>query len=105
MDTFVCTNSQVSDVGGGDSGGPLTCYGTLDPSERRGRDLLVGIVSGKNYDKTTLFTRVAAYKEWLKRDGACPCEPSKLVVSLCFVITLFYIRLLILLILCSFKNM
>ncbi|CAH1635925.1 unnamed protein product [Spodoptera littoralis] len=64
MNDFICTNSQASDVGGGDSGGPLACYGTLDPNEQKGRDLLVGVVSGKNYDKTTLFTRVSAFDHW-----------------------------------------
>uniref|UniRef100_A0A2A4J1F9 Peptidase S1 domain-containing protein n=1 Tax=Heliothis virescens TaxID=7102 RepID=A0A2A4J1F9_HELVI len=101
MDTFICTNSQASDVGGGDSGGPLACYGTLDPAEQRGRDILVGVVSGKNYDKTTLFTRVSQYNRWLKGDGqenfACACEPTKLMISLCLLNTLLcYIRLLIL---------
>ncbi|PZC80251.1 hypothetical protein B5X24_HaOG215057 [Helicoverpa armigera] len=100
MDTFICTNSQASDVGGGDSGGPLACYGTLDPTEQRGRDILVGIVSGKNFDKTTLFTRVSAYNNWLKSDGknfACTCGPTKYIISLCLLNTLLcYIRLLIL---------
>lgn len=95
MDSFICTNSQGTDVGGGDSGGPLTCYGTLDPKEKRGKDLLVGIVSGKNYDKTTLFTRVSAYKDWMN-DGCDKFEASKFVVYSCLSITLFYIRLLIL---------
>ncbi|KAG6446110.1 hypothetical protein O3G_MSEX004322 [Manduca sexta] len=58
MDEFVCSNSAMTDVSDGDSGGPLSCRGTLDPAEKPGRDLLVGVVSGKNFDKTTLFTRV-----------------------------------------------
>ncbi|KAF9797998.1 hypothetical protein SFRURICE_001192 [Spodoptera frugiperda] len=66
MNDFICTNSQASDVGAGDSGGPLACYGTQDPREQKGRDLLVGVVSGKNYDKTTLFTRVSAFDHWVQ---------------------------------------
>ncbi|KAH9644517.1 hypothetical protein HF086_006050 [Spodoptera exigua] len=98
MNDFICTNSQASDVGAGDSGGPLACYGTTDPTEQKGKDLLVGIVSGKNFDKTTLFTRVAAFDTWLQNEGqtsiACICKPSKIVLS--FAIILSYIRLLIL---------
>ncbi|XP_075984928.1 trypsin-1-like [Anticarsia gemmatalis] len=64
MDQFICSYSVLTDVAGGDSGGPLACLDTLDPAGQ-GRSLLVGVVSGKNFDKTTLFTRVSAYKKWI----------------------------------------
>lgn len=84
MDKFICTYSFMSDVGRGDSGGPLACRGTLDPVEKRGRELLVGVVSGKNFDKTTLFTRVSAFKKWIARNSAC--RELGLVVAYCIVI-------------------
>nr|XP_032522720.1 mast cell protease 4-like [Danaus plexippus plexippus] len=65
MNTFVCSASAFSDVSRGDSGGPLACKGTPDPKEESNRDLLVGVVSGKNFDKTTLYTRVSAYHDWI----------------------------------------
>jgi secreted trypsin-like serine protease len=72
MDKYICTYSFLSDVSQGDSGGPLSCKGTLDPTEKKnkGRALLVGVVSGKNFDKTTLFTRVSEYHKWIKENKA-----------------------------------
>ncbi|KPJ03473.1 Plasma kallikrein [Papilio xuthus] len=67
MDKFICSDAESADVARGDSGGPLVCKGTLDPAERSGRDLLVGIVSGKDVDRTTIYTRVSAYKDWIER--------------------------------------
>ncbi|KOB71685.1 Transmembrane serine protease 9 [Operophtera brumata] len=67
MNTFICTDSVVSDVAMGDSGGPLVCSNTTDPLEKSGnRDVLVGIVSGKNFDKTTIYTRVSAFQDWIE---------------------------------------
>ncbi|XP_052744234.1 chymotrypsin-like protease CTRL-1 [Bicyclus anynana] len=65
MNSFICSDSSISDVAKGDSGGPLVCKGTSDPNERSNRDLLVGVVNGKNFDKTSLYTRVSAYKDWI----------------------------------------
>ncbi|XP_049884503.1 chymotrypsinogen 2-like [Pectinophora gossypiella] len=65
MDKFVCSNSLRTDVSEGDSGSPLTCVHAQDGAARDGRDLLVGVVSGKNFDKTTLFTRVSAFHDWV----------------------------------------
>ncbi|XP_028156826.1 chymotrypsinogen B-like [Ostrinia furnacalis] len=70
MNTFVCSDSAITDVARGDSGGPLACYDTMDPEEVPGKDLLVGIVSGKNFDKTTLFTRVSEYRDWIDSNFA-----------------------------------
>ncbi|XP_053615424.1 ovochymase-like [Plodia interpunctella] len=64
MSTYICTDASFGDVSSGDSGGPLVCFGT---AEAGNNPLLVGVVSGKNYDKTTLFTRVAAYKSWIDK--------------------------------------
>ncbi|XP_063530062.1 venom peptide isomerase heavy chain-like [Cydia strobilella] len=65
MDEFVCTSSVNADVAGGDSGGPLVCRCTSDPEEEPGKELLVGVTSGKNYDYTTIFIRVSAYADWI----------------------------------------
>lgn len=97
MDNFICTYSFMSDVSRGDSGGPLAC--TLDPAEKKGGELLVGIVSAKNFDKTPLFTRVSAYKDWIARASASGGLKSVafcvailkfvLFLLLCFVLPLF----------------
>lgn len=85
MSSFVCTESALTDVSRGDSGGPLACQGTDDPNEVDDMGVLAGVVSGKNFDKTTLFTRVSAFHDWVTTDGA-----EKLCVSLHpFVIILF----------------
>lgn len=70
MDAFVCSDSLLTDVARGDSGGPLVCKGTMDPAEHPRRDLLVGVVSGKSFDKSTLYTRVSTHKDWIERGGA-----------------------------------
>ncbi|XP_059058705.1 chymotrypsinogen B-like [Achroia grisella] len=70
MDSFICTDSALTDVAEGDSGGPLVCRGTLDPTENGSNGLLVGVVSGKNFDLTTLFTRVSEYHDWIDRNLA-----------------------------------
>ncbi|XP_050355230.1 chymotrypsin-2-like [Nymphalis io] len=66
MNTFICSDSALTDVSRGDSGGPLACKGTVDPVEKPDRDLLVGVVSGKNFDKTTLYTRISEYHDWIE---------------------------------------
>lgn len=65
MNRFICSYSFMSDAGRGDSGGPLTCTGTRDSAEKKGRPLLVGVVSAKNFDRTLLFTRVAYFRKWI----------------------------------------
>lgn len=88
MSQFVCTDSAVADVGAGDSGGPLGCRFTLDPAEQPGRDLLVGVVSGKNFDKTSLFTRVSKYKSWIDNPTSCACRE----LGRLFVITFLVLK-------------
>ncbi|XP_063375351.1 tabserin-like [Cydia amplana] len=65
MDEFVCTCSVNTDVAVGDSGGPLVCRRTSDPEEEPGKELLVGVTSGKNFDYTSIFMRVSAYADWI----------------------------------------
>ena len=68
MNSFVCTATAMTDVARGDSGGPLVCRRTGDPAEMNENDgILVGVVSGKNIDKTSLFTRVSAYRNWISK--------------------------------------
>ncbi|CAG9793560.1 unnamed protein product [Diatraea saccharalis] len=71
MDKFICTYSYMSDISYGDSGGPLICKGTKDPTERQQKKnaLLVGVVSGKNFDKTSIFTRVASFRQWIDKEA------------------------------------
>ncbi|XP_061729531.1 venom peptide isomerase heavy chain-like [Cydia pomonella] len=73
MDEFVCTSSVNADVAVGDSGGPLVCRGTSDPEEEPGKELLVGVTSGKNFDYTSIFMRVSAYADWIDNmnQGCC----------------------------------
>lgn len=91
MDHFICTNSLVSDVSRGDSGGPLACVGTEDPLEKVGRQVLVGIVSGKNFDKTTLFTRVSAFKAWIDNNSGSKLKISCLNILAIILLILIYL--------------
>lgn len=84
MSNFICSDAQSADVARGDSGGPLVCKGTLDPAERSDRDLLVGIVSGKDVDRTTIYTRVSAYKDWIERGNS-----HRLKTNIFLIITSF----------------
>lgn len=75
MISFLCSPNILKGVSGGDSGGPVACFESLDPSSKLGSGkLLVGIVSGRNYDKTTLYTRVSAYRKWIDTNGSCVLE-------------------------------
>ncbi|CAB3238115.1 unnamed protein product [Arctia plantaginis] len=68
MDKFVCSDTIVTDISGGDAGGPLVCPLTHRKTVRTDDNrnfVLVGIASGKNSDKTRLYTRVAAYQNWI----------------------------------------
>ncbi|XP_035453028.2 chymotrypsinogen B-like [Spodoptera frugiperda] len=87
MNSFICTDSAIADVARGDSGGPLMCYHTGDPNEVNDEGLLAGVVSGKNFDKTTLYTRVSAYHPWIDRgySGAADLSPV-FVTILCLPI-------------------
>ncbi|CAK1545755.1 unnamed protein product [Leptosia nina] len=69
MNSFICSDSSVTDISRGDSGGPLACKSTLDPKEEYQKELLVGVVSGKNFDKTSIYTRVSAYRDWIDSNG------------------------------------
>ncbi|XP_063832698.1 chymotrypsin-1-like [Ostrinia nubilalis] len=93
MDKFICTYSFMSDMGRGDSGGPLACKGTVDPAEKKGLPLLVGVVSGKNFDKTTLFTRVSAYKTWIANAKSAACAIGD-YVSYCDIKYLVFVVIL-----------
>ncbi|XP_063378043.1 transmembrane protease serine 7-like, partial [Cydia fagiglandana] len=94
MDDFVCTSSVYSDVAVGDSGGPLVCRGTTDPEEEPGKELLVGVTSGKNFDYTSIFMRVSAYADWI--DDANPSFASSIQCCLQNWCLLFYIYFLLL---------
>lgn len=85
MDSFICTHSAVSDVSEGDSGSPLTCEKTVDPEDKGDYGVLVGLVSGKNFDKTTLFTRVSAFHGWIDRNVAQSLQCN---IIYCYVISL-----------------
>lgn len=82
MKKYVCSNTILSDVDAGDSGGPLVCRGTIDPAEVPGRDLQVGVISGKNIDKTTLYTRVSEYNQWIERALSATNSQGSLTVCL-----------------------
>ncbi|KAJ2954614.1 hypothetical protein O0L34_g2910 [Tuta absoluta] len=94
MDKFVCSSSLPwqGDASRGDSGGPLWC------ERLRGREL-TGVVSGKSYDKTTLFTRVSAYSDWIHNNGVTPLSSfaTKPLDFLCSItcIWIFYLFLLV----------
>lgn len=68
MGTFVCTESAVQNMTGLDIGGPLVCT-ELMTATRQKSDQLEGIVSGRTLDRTTLFTRVSEYYDWLLENG------------------------------------
>ncbi|CAH2985721.1 unnamed protein product [Chilo suppressalis] len=91
MDNFICTYSYMSDVSHGDSGGPLVCKGSKDPAERRLKRnaLLVGVVSGKNFDKTSIFTRVAAYHDWIDKNLAQRARLSVITLTINYVLFSF----------------
>lgn len=92
MNSFVCTKTAVTDVARGDSGGPLLCRRTGDPAETNEEEgILVGVVSGKNYDMTTLFTRVSAFKDWISKpvirsQSSAGTKQASVNVGLCIII-------------------
>ncbi|XP_045504423.1 chymotrypsinogen B2-like [Colias croceus] len=90
MNSFVCTDSSVTDMSRGDSGGPLACKNTLDPEEQPGRELLVGVVSGKNFDKTTLYTRVSAYRDWIDNNGSFVLLSNIVVVLITLLLSIYH---------------
>lgn len=93
MNNFVCSETSVTDVARGDSGGPLVCSES-DPLRETQDDVLVGVVSGKNYDKTSLYTRVSAYRDWIMNAdrGAPSARVSALLVwSLSIYAVLYYV--------------
>jgi trypsin len=93
MNTFICSSSEFGDVATGDSGGPLACHATLDPTEVEGKEILVGVVSGKNFDKTTLYTRVSAYHDWILSNSASKLTPIVLnIISLLLIYLLFLLK-------------
>ncbi|XP_053616053.1 venom peptide isomerase heavy chain-like [Plodia interpunctella] len=87
MNNFVCTTSTNADVASGDSGGPLVCKGTPERRRESPNGILVGVVCGKNFDKTTLFTRVSAYTKFIESAG---CNLSSNVLFR-FTIILFLV--------------
>lgn len=84
MNSFICTDTHVTDVARGDSGGPLVCNSTSDPEEKFNESILVGVVSGKSVDRTSLFTRISAYRSWIDNNNG-----NKLFVNPCLVIIPF----------------
>uniref|UniRef100_A0A2A4J0W0 Peptidase S1 domain-containing protein n=1 Tax=Heliothis virescens TaxID=7102 RepID=A0A2A4J0W0_HELVI len=85
MNSFICTDSAITDVARGDSGGPLLCQHTGDPNEKNDEGILVGVVSGKNFDKTTLYTRVSEFNKWIATGAGDSLRNS---VDVCLVIIL-----------------
>lgn len=90
MNSFVCTDSSVTDISTGDSGGPLACRGTFDPREEHPRELLVGVVSGKNFDKTSIYTRVSAYRDWIDRNGSAVISHNILMALITFLLVIYH---------------
>ncbi|CAH0402277.1 unnamed protein product [Chilo suppressalis] len=91
MNNFICTDSTFGDVAIGDSGGPLACHGITNTRQER-KEVLVGVVSGKNYDKTTLYTRVSAYHDWILRDRSSGMiKPDALIITLVLLIYLLFL--------------
>ncbi|CAG9793561.1 unnamed protein product [Diatraea saccharalis] len=101
MNKFICTDSTLGDVAKGDSGGPLACRGITNVGQERD-EVLVGIVSGKNFDKTTLYTRVSAYHDWILSD-CCTTQmaPPMLIVILIKVLLLIYLLILLYFLFCG----
>ncbi|XP_072933064.1 chymotrypsin-like protease CTRL-1 [Epargyreus clarus] len=91
MNTFICSNSMLTDVARGDSGGPLACRWTLDPAEKANRDLLVGVVSGKNFDYTTLFTRVSAFHDWIARGNSCNLRGITFIIPILHFVAQYHL--------------
>ncbi|CAH2242940.1 jg14508 [Pararge aegeria aegeria] len=91
MDSFICSDSSVTDVARGDSGGPLVCKGTMDPKEKPNRDLLVGVVSGKNFDKTSIYTRVSAFKDWIAGNAGNSVTVGCNFLTITFLILIYHL--------------
>lgn len=84
MDNFICSDSTTSDVSQGDSGTPMVCLVTFkdadDPS-------VEGIVCGKNFDKTTLYTRVSAFQDWISKNAACKIQIDCILLTITMFLT------------------
>ncbi|XP_045449641.1 venom peptide isomerase heavy chain-like [Melitaea cinxia] len=80
MRKFVCTSSKVTDVGKGDSGGPLICMNTGDPNEQPGKGVLVGVVSGHRYHVGSFFTRVSSYYKYIQRNKSSNIEQHTILI-------------------------
>ncbi|KAH9630110.1 hypothetical protein HF086_004816 [Spodoptera exigua] len=75
METFICTVTQVPDVGRGDSGGPLVCSNTSDPNEGDS-GVLVGIVRSYSPNRSSLFVRVSQYYDFITKESTQFIENS-----------------------------
>lgn len=84
MDTYICSDSTTTDVAEGDSGSPMVC---IAAAEGDNKQLIEGIVCGKNFDKTTLYTRVSAYSDWIRKNMACKVRIHNIILSITLFLT------------------
>lgn len=82
MDKFICSDSTISDVSQGDSGSPMVCTAV---SSNNNHPIVEGIVCGKNFDKTTLYTRVSSFHDWISKNMASKTRKRYIML----IITMF----------------
>lgn len=92
MSSFICSKSAVADVGLAFSGGPLACYDRNNATEIIRRSFLTGIVGGRNFDNTTLYTRVSAYGDWISKHNGLK---KMYVPSISMILIVMIIKILI----------
>lgn len=81
MDNFICSDSTISDASEGDSGSPMVCTALSSNAI----NAVEGIVCGKNFDKTTLYTRVSAFSDWISENTASKMRKHYIML----IITMF----------------
>lgn len=84
MDQFICSDSTTSDVSHGDSGSPMLC---TEASSYANDPIIEGIVCGKNFDKTTLYTRVSAFQDWISKNVACKIQTDYILLTITLFLT------------------
>lgn len=84
MNAYICSDSSTTDVSEGDSGSPMVCIGTSAGTDS---ELMEGIVCGKNFDKTTLYTRVSAFHDWISTNIACKIRIHNIILSITIFLT------------------
>lgn len=91
MKTFICSAAVLADVARGDSGGPLTCDLMRRSNPFPEAEVLAGIVTGKNFDKTTLYTRVSAYHGWISKANNAGDLPLSNPIVMCWLVLIKFI--------------